>query len=225
MPLPYPYHQAQNSRQLNCSPAPHIIDQMHTSNIEIRDLLISWLVLGFCFDLILRRSDLPLFPDGFIVALIGLGVGFICHELSHKFVAQKLGFRAEFRLWQTGLIIALICAFISLFSPIGFLFAAPGAVYILSYTSRREGGLISLAGPSANIILALIFYAIAIHSSGLTQLIGTYGIVINLWLAAFNLLPIPPLDGSKIFAWNIPVWAMLMVISAGLLALSMFGAI
>ena len=207
---------------MNCSPAPHIIDQMHTSNIEIRDLLISWLVLGFCFALILFHS---LSLSGFIIALIGLGVGFICHELSHKFVAQKLGFRAEFRLWQTGLIIALICAFISLFSPIGFLFAAPGAVYILSYTSRREGGLISLTGPSANIILALIFYAIAIHSSGLTQLIGTYGMVINLWLAAFNLLPIPPLDGSKIFAWNIPVWAMLMVISAGLLALSMFGAI
>ena len=222
MPLPYPHHQAQNSRQLNWSPAPHIIDQMHTSNIEIRDLLISWLVLGFCFALILFHS---LSLSGFIIALIGLGVGFICHELSHKFVAQKLGFRAEFRLWQTGLIIALVCAFISLFSPIGFLFAAPGAVYILSYTSKREGGLISLAGPSANIILALIFYAIAIHSSGLTQLIGTYGMAINLWLATFNLLPIPPLDGSKIFAWNIPVWAMLMVISAGLLALSMFGAI
>ena len=195
---------------------------MHTSNIEIRDLLISWLVLGFCFALILFHS---LSLSGFIIALIGLGVGFICHELSHKFVAQKLGFRAEFRLWQTGLIIALICAFISIFSPIGFLFAAPGAVYILSYTSRREGGLISLAGPSANIILALIFYAIAIHSSGFTALVSSYGMVINLWLAAFNLLPIPPLDGSKIFAWKFPVWAMLMVISAGLLALSMFGAI
>ena len=213
---------------MNCSPAPHIIDQMHTSNIEIRDLLISWLVLGFCFDFILFWQpgiSASLFLRGFIIALIGLGVGFICHELSHKFVAQRLGFRAEFRLWQTGLIIALVCAFISMFSPIGFLFAAPGAVYILSYTSKREGGLISLAGPSSNIILALIFYAIAIHSSGLTQLIGTYGMVINLWLAAFNLLPIPPLDGSKIFAWNIPAWAMLMVISAGLLALSMFGAI
>jgi Zn-dependent protease len=112
-----------------------------------------------------------------------------------------------------------------MFSPIGFLFAAPGAVYILSYTSRREGGLISLAGPSANIILALIFYAITTYSSGFTALVSSYGMVINLWLAAFNLLPIPPLDGSKIFAWNIPAWAMLMVISAGLLALSMFGAI
>ena len=195
---------------------------MHTSNIEIRDLLISWLILGFCFALILFHS---ISPSGFIIALIGLGVGFICHELSHKFVAQKLGFRAEFRLWQTGLIIALVCAFISMFSPIGFLFAAPGAVYILSYTSKREGGLISIAGPSANIVLALIFYAIFIHSSGLVKDIGYYWTVINIWLAAFNLLPIPPLDGSKIFAWNIPVWAMLMIISAGLLALSMFGAI
>jgi len=195
---------------------------MHTSNVEIRDLLISWLVLGFCFVLVLFHS---LSLSGFIIALIALGAGFVCHELSHKFVAQKLGFQAEFRLWQTGLIIALICAFISMFSPIGFLFAAPGAVYILSYTSKRESGLISLAGPSANIILALIFYAIARYGSGFVEVIGVYGMVINLWLAAFNLLPIPPLDGRKIFAWNIPVWAMLMVISAGLLALSMFGAV
>jgi len=195
---------------------------MRTSNIEIRDLLISWLVLGFCFTLVLFHSlSLP----GFIIALIGLGVGFICHELSHKFVAQKLGFRAEFRLWQTGLIIALICAFISMFSPIGFLFAAPGAVYILSYTSRRESGLISVAGPSANIVLALIFYAIASYSSGLVEAIGYYGMLINLWLAVFNLLPFPPLDGSKIFAWNIPVWGGLLAVSGLLLVLFMLGAI
>lgn len=195
---------------------------MHTSNIEIRDLLISWLVLGFCFALVLFHS---ISLSGFIIALIGLGAGFICHELSHKFVAQRLGFRAEFRLWQTGLIIALICAFISMFSPIGFLFAAPGAVYILSYTSKREGGLISLAGPSANIILALIFYAVASYGSGLVEVIGYYGMVINLWLATFNLLPIPPLDGSKIFAWNVAAWGGMLAVSVLLLVLFMLGAI
>ena len=135
---------------MNCPPEILIIDPMRTSSIEVRDLLISWLVLGFCFALVLFHTFSPGdFVRGFVIALSALGAGFICHELSHKFVAQKLGFQAEFRLWQTGLIIALACAFISLYSPKGFLFAAPGAVYILSYTPRREGGLISLAGPTA----------------------------------------------------------------------------
>ena len=193
---------------------------MRTSSIEVRDLLISWLVLGFCFALVLFHT---LSPSGFVIALSALGAGFICHELSHKFVAQKLGFQAEFRLWQTGLIIALACAFISYYAsislhrPIGFLFAAPGAVYILSYTPRREGGLISLAGPTANIVLAFIFYAVYRYGSGFAVDVGIYGVIINLFLAAFNLLPIPPLDGSKIFAWNVPLWVVMMVIAAGLL--------
>jgi Zn-dependent protease len=195
---------------------------MTTSRTEIRDILIAWIVLGFCFDLCLFHS---LSLSGFIIALIGLGAGFICHELSHKLVAQKLGHQAEFRLWRTGLIIALICAFISIISPVGFLFAAPGAVYILSYTTKREGGLISIAGPSANIILALIFYLVQVNSSGFIAIIGYWGMAINLWLAVFNLLPIPPLDGSKIFAWNIPVWGIAMAIAAGLLAVNMFGVI
>ena len=189
---------------------------MRTSSIEVRDLLISWLVLGFCFALVLFHT---FSLNGFVIALSALGAGFICHELSHKFVAQKLGFQAEFRLWQTGLIIALACAFISrfMFSSGGFLFAAPGAVYILSSTPRREGGLISLAGPTANIVLAFIFYAVARYGSGFAVAVGTYGVIINLFLAAFNLLPIPPLDGSKIFAWNVPLWVVMMVIAAGLL--------
>ena len=206
------------SRGLNCLPGILIIDRMRTSSIEIRDLLISWLVLGFCFALVLSHT---FSLDGFVIALTALGAGFICHELSHKFVAQKLGFQAEFRLWQTGLIIALICAFISLYSPIGFLFAAPGAVYILSYTSRRDGGLISLAGPAANIVLALVFYAVARFGSGFAGEVGKLGVIINLFLAAFNLLPIPPLDGSKIFAWNVSLWVVMMLVAAGLLVFFM----
>ena len=207
-----------SARGLNCSSEILIIDQMRTSSIEVRDLLISWLVLGFCFTLVLFHT---LSPRGFVIALSALGAGFICHELSHKFVAQKLGFQAEFRLWQTGLIIALACAFISLYSPVGFLFAAPGAVYILSHTPRREGGLIGAAGPTANIVLAFIFYAVARYGSGFAVAIGVYGVIINLFLAAFNLLPIPPLDGSKIFAWNVPLWVVMMVVAAGLLVFFM----
>ena len=38
--------------------------------------------------------------------------------------------------------------------------------------------------------------------------------MINFFLALFNLLPIPPLDGSKVFTWNIPIWVVTIAIAA-----------
>lgn len=194
---------------------------MTLSKTEIRDLSIAWLVLGFCFSFRYLLTSLEYFATFLIVALIGIGTGFIFHELSHKLVAQRFGYLAEFRLWKIGLIIALASAILS-----GgwLLFFAPGAVYISSYTRSHEQGLIAAAGPLANIILAAIFYFLS-YSSGFLSLIGEWGFIINLWLAAFNLLPIPPLDGRKIFSWNTRAWIALAVVSWGLLILGMFGII
>ena len=194
---------------------------MTFSKTEIRDLSIAWLVLGFCFSFRYLFSGLGAFATFLVVALIGIGTGFIFHELSHKMVAQRFGYLAEFRLWKIGLIIALASAIISLGQ---LLFFAPGAVYVSSYSRPREEGLIAAAGPLANIILAALFYALS-FSSGFLSLIGEWGFIINLWLAAFNLLPIPPLDGRKIFSWNTRAWIALAAVSWGFLALGMFGII
>ena len=43
-------------------------------------------------------------------------------------------------------------------------------------------------------------------------LIVGYGAIINLWLGLFNMLPIGPLDGKKVFAWNPKIWAGLFVL-------------
>ncbi len=192
---------------------------MTFSRTEIRDLSIAWLVLGFCFSFRYLFSGLGAFATFLVVALIGIGTGFVFHELSHKLVAQKFGYLAEFRLWKIGLIIALASAIISLGQ---LLFFAPGAVYVSSYSRSHEQGLIAAAGPLANIILAALFYALS-FSSGFLSLIGEWGFIINLWLAAFNLLPIPPLDGRKIYSWNSRAWTGLAAVSWGLLILAMFG--
>ena len=192
---------------------------MTFSKTEIRDLSIAWLVLGFCFSFRYLFSGLGAFATFLVVALIGIGTGFVFHELSHKLVAQRFGYLAEFRLWKIGLIIALASAIISLGQ---LLFFAPGAVYVSSYSRSHEQGLIAAAGPLANIILAALFYALS-FSSGFLSLIGEWGFIINLWLAAFNLLPMPPLDGRKIYSWNSRAWTALAVVSWGSLALAMFG--
>ena len=194
---------------------------MTFSKTEIRDLSIAWLVLGFCFSFRYLFSSLRAFAMFLMVALIGIGVGFIFHELSHKLVAQRFGYLAEFRLWRIGLVIALASAIISLGQ---FLFFAPGAVYVSSSPRSREEGLISAAGPLANIVLAVVFFFIS-YGSGVLGMIGEWGFILNLWLAAFNLLPVPPLDGRKIFSWSRRSWVILAAVSWGLLALGMFGII
>lgn len=144
------------------------------------------------------------FPNVFPIALAAVGTGFILHELAHKYVAIHFGAQAEYRAWSIGLLIALIT---SLF---GFVFAAPGATYVYGGNNigTRENGIISLAGPLTNIIIAILFFIpmMAFAHNYIGQILS--GVVfINLFLALFNLLPIPPLDGSKVFNWNKIVWA------------------
>ena len=81
-----------------------------------------------------------------------MGLGFLLHQLAHKFVAQKYGCVAEFRAFDQMLYLAVGLAFF-----VGFIFAAPGAVMIRGYVDRRKNGIISIAGPAVNIMLAVIF--------------------------------------------------------------------
>lgn len=178
--------------------------------LEAQHLLIAWLVIGFCFSAGAIFSS-TIFVGTFTIALLTVGLGFIVHELAHKFTAQKYGCQAEFRAWMWGLAMAIVFALISRGH---FIFAAPGATYITpiarpfgwgSRLSRKEEGLISLAGPMTNIALAVIFLLLTGFGGFLE--FSTLGYGVNLWLAAFNLLPFSPLDGQKVFTWNQLVWA------------------
>jgi Zn-dependent protease len=207
---------------------------MSFSKIELRDLAICWLSLGFCFSLqyLIPNRGIPYvlsferFAVNFGVALIGIGTGFLFHELAHKGVAQRYGYHAEFRMWKMGLVIAVASALLSFGQ---FLFFAPGAVYTSTYKQPdpREEGLISAAGPLTNIALAGLFYLLAAGSGydDIWIMVGNFGFQVNLWLAAFNLIPFPPLDGVKILRWNKAAWMALAVLSWGLLALLMLGVI
>jgi Zn-dependent protease len=102
-----------------------------------------------------------------------------------------------------------------------FLFLAPGAVYISSGAygmPKRQNAYISLAGAATNVALAFIFLFLAPLFG---PMISSFAVRINLLLAIFNMLPVPPLDGSKVFAWDKKNWAIIFV---GLLVLrSMIG--
>ena len=113
----------------------------------------------------------------------------------------------------------MLALLLALISQGELIFAAPGAVYVMpmvrsyggDYTiDRREMGRISIAGPLANIAIGAGFFMMT-NLGGILGIIGFYGFTLNLWLAAFNLLPFGPLDGRKIFSWNPIIWAIITI--------------
>jgi Zn-dependent protease len=187
------------------------------SRIEIRDIIVAWVALGVAFSFALAGGGLSLLTtpgftlfDALIllgISLITVGAGFVFHELSHKFVAQRYGYWAEFRMWPFGLVLALVT------SMIGLIFAAPGATYISGTNiSTSQNGRISLAGPLTNVVISALFLPFLLFGgSGILYEVGYIGVRINIFLAVFNMLPLGPLDGSKVFRWSLPVWIAVFV--------------
>ncbi len=191
---------------------------------EIRDMIIAVIALSILYSFTITRSSgwsidtLMLFIP---ISFVAVGLGFILHELGHKIVAQKFGFFSEFRRWDYGLILGFLTV------PLGFMVFAPGAVYFGSYgrmVTAEENGKISLAGPVVNIVLAILALLLTLsirpylsmENAGvmyivLLTLVLTFNV--NSFLALFNLLPIPPLDGSKVIQWNIPIYLLALAVS------------
>jgi len=154
------------------------------------------------------------------ILAVPLLLGLTCHELSHGLAALALGdptAKLAGRLTMNPL------KHLDPMGAIAFLLANIGWAKPVPVDARyfkrpmRDMMLVSLAGPGANFLLALLFAALfhLLVPTYFSQpqlrpmlqplvLICQAGVVVNLMLAFFNLLPIPPLDGSNILAWFLP---------------------
>lgn len=193
--------------------------------VEMRNiaLAVGALTLAFTLSMFLRSSISGLSTTEFFFYALGTSfvavlTGFMLHELAHKVVAQRNGAWAEFRAYPMGLAIAIVTALF------GFLLAAPGAVYIQGMISRKQNGLISIAGPLTNLGLGIPFLALGLWLETGLLAIALYWIgSVNILLAVFNLLPIAPLDGSKVLKWSVPIYAVTFGATALLAALLLLG--
>ena len=196
---------------------------MRFSNKEKKDLWISALLISAAFAILLSGGARILFSFNreifvlFGAAFMTAGLGFILHELMHKFVAQSYGLNAEYRAFYPMLFLMLLLSFA------GFIFAAPGAVFIHgSGLTRKRNGKISLAGPMTNLILAIVFLflVLAFGTAGAIGSILSFGLSINSLLAAFNMIPVMPFDGAKVLVWSKGVYFATLVLAVGLFAVS-----
>ncbi|MEM7825382.1 MAG: site-2 protease family protein [Candidatus Aenigmatarchaeota archaeon] len=189
------------------------------SKEEVKDILVSVLVvtLIFSYNSSNPKQTFILFPFYLIIVVFS----FLLHELAHKTAARNFGCISFYKMWPTGLLLSLV------FMLIGTKIIIPGAVVIYPFTfgrwgfkrirlSAQEIGIISVSGILVNIFIATIsrpFVGLLLIQNFDFFLALSF---INSFLAFFNLLPFPPLDGSKVITWKPWLWFFLIAIAVGL---------
>ncbi len=151
-----------------------------------------------------------------LITIFILVMSVVLHELSHGYVAELLGDptpRNQGRLTvnplkHLELFGSVIVPIITSIAGMTFGWAKPVQWNPYNVKNRRVGEfLISLAGPLSNILIALVF-GLIIRAGLISSVsfigIASYIVAINITLAIFNLIPIPPLDGSKILFSLLP---------------------
>ncbi|MBC8477916.1 site-2 protease family protein [bacterium] len=160
-------------------------------------------------------ANLEIIAAQIIVLLFAI----VFHEVAHGWVASRLGDQTARQLGRLTLNpLPHIDPMFSIVMPIittvtlGFPFGGAKPVPINPYNlgrPRRDMALVAAAGPLSNLLLALvaglIFRVVAGFAvSHFLLILLQMAVIINLMLAGFNLLPIPPLDGSRVVAYFLP---------------------
>ena len=203
-------------------------------------VLVVALAVGISFneglpDLSELRSFLRIVVPAFVALFFAFGL----HEISHRLVARILGFDAVYRMWIPGLMLAVGSAFL------GFLFAAPGFVEMKELKDvpsdeilekyKNKLGAISLAGPLSNVLMSIGFLVLfgytsvvwdlqnipLINEDTILELIR-WCLLLNVFFGLFNMIPFPPLDGSKIFMWSKSIWLLLALLAGALFLMTRY---
>lgn len=186
---------------------------MTFSKPELKKIGISMLVLTIAFFFAFNGysifiSSPTLGTYIFFGIALAVFTGFVCHELAHKYTAQKSGYWSEYQWYPFGLLLALITGFL------GIVFAAPGAVMIGGPINREDYGKTAAAGPLTNIAIAFLFIGLMFaFPHPVLSLIFLLTAKINAFLGVFNLIPFPPLDGSKVVSWSIGHYIFIIILA------------
>ena len=168
----------------------------------------------------------------FLLLAPALLFAMVAHEYAHGYVALRQGDPTAYQLGRlTWNPLKHIDPFMTILLPLltffggGFIFggAKPVPVSPRNYRNYRRGDiLVSLAGVATNVVIAVLSAVLVVlvgmlaralpallDGLSVLQFMLVWSVLINLVLAVFNLLPIPPLDGSHVFKYLLPpAWAL-----------------
>lgn len=176
-------------------------------SFEKRGLIITIAVLAFIFSFRewgTETFDITIGTKNLIVSVVLVAIAMLVHEVTHRVIALWLGYRTQFKAWITGLVVGLVVSFVSN----GYLvFIAPGQLVFTHLTAHRLGkgyyeltykhlGWIAMSAPIANILFAVLLKIVYV-ATGIPVIQKL--MMINIWIALFDMLPIPPFNGSRTF--------------------------
>jgi len=167
-----------------------------------------------------------------VVMALPLVFAIVFHEVAHGWVANRLGDPTARDLGRLtlnpiphidliGTVIMPLLLYFSTNGQFVFGYAKPVPIDPRYFKDPKKGmALSSLAGPGINLLMAILFSLILralfpfVRESDPSDIVGqallpialmlSYGVLINVALAVLNLIPIPPLDGSRIVYWLLP---------------------
>lgn len=179
---------------------------------ELSDLLFAGILLSVVFVISYQWS--------LWLAFIVVAIGLIIHELGHKFVGVFLGMdEIHFMLSPLGIAAGFLSGAL-----IGQALVTPGGVTYDMRENSRDRFLMGLGGPAANMLLFGVFMLISMTAPFTVGVadgevnVWLAAALVNLYLALFNLLPIPMFDGHQLYKINPMWWAVSLVSVAGTVA-------
>lgn len=174
---------------------------------ELRGLLITTLVLAFVISF--REwggveFNLAVGFSNFLIAVLIVGVSLLIHTSGQRVWSLAAGYRLEYQMWGLGLFLAVIFAFITNGR---FWFLVAGGFMVHHLAGHRLGwfrydigywgiAAVALAG---NLITVLFIIVLKVSNTFLFAPILQKLIIFNIVYTVYNMIPIPPLDGAKIF--------------------------
>lgn len=174
---------------------------------ELRSLVISILIIGFIISF--KEWGIATFDFGegiynLFNAILIVALSILIHDAGQRLWGLAIGYRIEFKMWSFGLVFALIIAFISngrlwLIIPGGFMLhhLAGHRLGWFRYGINYFGqAMVALAGPLFSLMLIILLKVLSTFSPN--PLIHK-AIIFNVVYTITSMLPIPPLDGSKIY--------------------------
>jgi len=199
-------------RNLLSTPDEGVFQGQSNDNIE---LLKAWAGTTLAFAIL--QSGGSILDRRFLTALwisgVVCGLAFVLHELAHRVVARHYGAEAHFVANNGMLLVSIVIAFLGVF------FAAPGAVWHRGYLTRRQSGLIALAGPATNMALSVLFLLgvlfLSVRGGNPPQwsfLLFYVGFKLNAWIGLFNMIPAGPFDGAKVLNWSVLVFGITVAV-------------